>query len=344
MDTKTRLQRLQQRRYDRLTNSLTLSEAATKTTLTETERYLIGSMEPVSQQQTEIVLKTGERVKGQLETYLNSQSLYPEFDYQGSATNNTHIKIYSDIDLIVASRSFFTPKDGSYAHVANYEYDPATTIRTLRSKCKTGLELGFPSATVREKARCIRITGGSLQRDVDAVPCNWIKNKEYERTGYKAYLGIRVLDVEKNIWIENYPFMHNALLDLKDTESEGNLKRIIRLLKTLKEDADITIDVSSYDICGLAYSFDQELMKRRYEDSKFDFLERFLSYSKKLETDYVKQASISVPNGTRLLFSTDGLKVSELKKLNAELNTVLDEVRTPQKRTLIQLNALLQSP
>lgn len=340
MDIKTRLYNLNNRRYDTLTKAVTLSEAVTRENLSETERYLLGAMEQVSPQQTEIVLRTGERVKNQLEKYLNNEGLYPSFDYQGSVTNNTHIKIYSDIDLIVASGSFYTATQGAFASVSDYAYDPKQTVLTLRRHCKSGLLSGFPSATVKDKSKCIGISGGSLQRDVDVVPCNWIKNKNFERTGLKMYLGIRVLDVDNNVWVDNFPFLHNALLEVKDNETVGNFKRVVRLLKTLKEDAGINIDVSSYDICGLAYSFDSSLMKSNLFENQFQFLERFLEYSTALEKDIVKQASLTVPNGTRMLFAVDGLKVAELKKLNAELNDVLDEVLPSQAKTLAKINAL----
>jgi len=337
MDIKRRLNRLHDRRYDYVANRTTLSSAMDKFGLSDTEKYLIGSMEPVSYQQSEIVLKTGQRVKNQLESYLNNEHLYPEFDYQGSATNNTHIKIYSDIDLLVVSGSFYTATQGAFAWDSAYTYDAAQTIRTLRSKSKSGLENGFPAANVEEKAKCIGISGGSLQRHVDVVPCNWIKNKDYERTGLKAYLGIRVLDVEENIWVYNFPFLHNVLLDAKDTETAGNMKRIIRLLKTLREDADININVSSYDICGLVYSFNTDSMQSNPFEDQFAFLERFLFYSKRLETNTIMRAMIDVPNNTRKLFSDDGLKVTELKKLNAELNTILDDVRPAHAHGLLSM-------
>lgn len=327
MDIRARLHRLQERRYDRVANRMTLSSAMDKLTLSDTEKYIIGSMEPVSSQQSEIVLKTGERVKNQLKSYLNSERLYPEFDFQGSATNNTHIRIYSDIDLIVASGAFFTRIDGAFASLPSYAGDATQTISILRAKCKYGLKNGFPAAVLKEKAKCIGISGGSLQRDVDVVPCNWIQNKNYERTGFKMHLGIRVLDVEASIWVDNFPFLHNALLDVKDRETAGNMKRIIRLLKTLREDADINIDVSSYDICGLVYSFNTDSTKSNPYENQFAFLERFLFYSKSLETNAIMRTMIDVPNNTRKLFSDDGLKVAELKKLNAELNGILDDVR-----------------
>ena len=340
MDIRTRLQRLQERRYDSINKSITLSEAVRNSALSETERYILGSMEQVSSQQTEIVVRTGERVKSHLEKYLENENLYPDFEYQGSVTNNTHIKLNSDIDLLVVEKKFFTPKDGSYSTWSSYEGNPVETIRYLRSKCKIGLVSGFPAARVTEKSKCLGISGGSLQRDVDVVPCNWIKNAEYERTNNKAYLGIRVLDVDKNVWIENYPFLHNWYLNYKDENTSGNLKRIIRLLKTLKEDAELTIDVSSYDICGLVHSIDDASIKSYHGEGKFDFLKRFLTYSKDLETNQGKRDSIYVPNKTRKLFSSDGLNVSELKNLNNELDAILDEVRSPHERHLRVLNNL----
>jgi hypothetical protein len=334
MDMKKRIHRLYERRYDPAANNITLSSIMDKLSLSDTEKYLIGSMEPVSSQQSDIVINTGERIKNQLESYLNNNGLYPHFDFQGSVTNNTHIKFNSDIDLIVVSNDFINCIEGAFASLPTYFGDAVQTIFTLRSKCRDGLKSKFPAATVKEKAKCVGISGGSLQRNVDVVPCSWVKNRDYERTRLKMYLGIRVLDVEKNARIDNFPFLHNAMLELKDNKTDGNLKRIIRLLKTLKEDASTTIDISSYDICGLAYSFDYSSMMSTFYAGQFDLLERFLSYSQKLETNLIRQMSISVPNGTRFLFSTDGLKVSELKKLNAELNEVLDDVRPTYARGL----------
>jgi len=44
MDLKKKLYNLNQRRYDALTKSFTLSNAATRSTLNETERYLVPPM------------------------------------------------------------------------------------------------------------------------------------------------------------------------------------------------------------------------------------------------------------------------------------------------------------
>lgn len=314
MDLKKKLNNLNQRRYDELTNSFTLSEVATRSTLNETEKYLVGSMEEVSTKQTEIVTRTGERVRGQLEEHLSGEGLSPGFDYQGSVTNNTHIKIYSDIDLIVATSKFFTAKNGSDAHIPNFTGSTLDVIQDLRAKSKTGLKERFPAAKVEDKSKSLCINGGSLQRPVDVVPCSWIKSKEFENTGSKFHLGIRVQDVYTGQWIENIPFMHNAMLDYKDKQTDGNCKRGIRLLKSLKEDADIQIDVSSYDICGLVYNCEDQKLKTHSYETQFQFLFRLLQFLRDLEKNAFSRSSLMVPNQTRLLFSSDGLSVSEMKK------------------------------
>lgn len=339
MDLRKKLNNLNQRRFDTATKTTILSEAARSSRFTETERYLLGAMEEVSVQQTEIVIRTGERVKNHLETSLNASSRYPDFDYQGSVTNNTHIKVHSDIDLLAVTGDYFTRKNGSYAHLPSFTGSPEVVMTDLRTIARNSLTLGFPAATVKEKSRCLRITGGSLQREVDVVLCNWIKNRDYEKDGKKFHLGIRILDTETGEWIENYPFMHNEVLAHQDAQVRGNLKRVVRLLKCLKEDADQKISVSSYDICGLVYNWTLGNAEAEYGARDFRFLESLFVYLRSLEATPFLRSDLKVPNGTRLLFSPDGLSVAEMKKLTDELHGVLSGLRAATAPGLTRRNA-----
>ncbi|MBS1960496.1 MAG: hypothetical protein JST80_13545 [Bdellovibrionales bacterium] len=332
MDLKKKLYNLNQRRYDTVTKSVVLSEAVRNASGNDAVQYLMGAMEEVSKQQTEIVTRTGERVRSQLEDFLNAKGFFPSFDYQGSVTNNTHIKIHSDIDLLVVTGRYFTPKNGSYAHLPDFTGSPQVVIHDLRSTSKLALETRFPAATVKEKALCLGISGGSLQRDVDVVICNWVKNQDYEKDENKFHLGIRIRDVESGQWIENYPFMHNAMLNYRDSQAHGNHKRAIRLLKSLKEDADQNIIASSYDICGLVYNCSVERMESFSNEPQFQFLQRFVEYLRALETNSYLRDSLKVPNQTRPLFGSDGLSVSEMRKLTDELSELLVELRNSQQR------------
>ncbi|MBK7962481.1 MAG: hypothetical protein IPK04_15610 [Bdellovibrionales bacterium] len=82
------------------------------------------------------------------------------------------------------------------------------------------------------------------------------------------------------------------MLDYKDKQTDGNCKRGIRLLKSLKEDADIQIDVSSYDICGLVYNCEDQKLKTHSYETEFQFLFRLLQFLRDLE----KNAFFKVPS------------------------------------------------
>ena len=53
--------------------------------------------------------------------------------------------------------------------------------------------------------------------------------------------------------VRNKPFMHNYNINDKDVKT-GGLRKVIRLLKTLKYDAEKDVKISSYDIASLAYN------------------------------------------------------------------------------------------
>jgi len=324
MDYRKKLSQLNQRRFDSLTKSLAMSEAVIKNAMPDAERYLAGSMDIVPQKYTDIVLRTGERIRKQLESSLTESV---EFDQQGSVTNGTHIRLYSDIDLLVVTKKVFIATGGAYAHVTGYTGDTRNDILVLRDSCKTILETSYPTAKVDSKAKCIGISGGSLERPVDVVPCAWVKNQKHAETNLKFHLGIRLRDVEKREWVDNYPFMHNAMIDYVDGETGGNYRRVVRLLKNLREDADAKIDASSYDICGLVYNCNSDQLKTHYGDSTYQFLDRFLAYSRNLETNTLARVGLKVPNGTRELFGAAGLAIAALSKLNTELDELLKEVR-----------------
>jgi len=67
----------------------------------ESVKWLAGAMEPISQEYTRETFTQAERVRTQLTTRFRLAGMNPDFEYQGSVTNDTHIEYYSDIDLLV---------------------------------------------------------------------------------------------------------------------------------------------------------------------------------------------------------------------------------------------------
>ena len=97
-------------------------------------------------------------------------------------------------------------------------------------------------------AKAIGLSGGSLKRKIDIVPSNWVNTNEYSKSLNKIHRGVQVLDKYKRVQIKNTPFYHNYLLNEKDNACLFNYKKVVRLLKTLKVDANSEINFSSYDI------------------------------------------------------------------------------------------------
>lgn len=344
MDIRKHYSKLVQRRFDAKENVLLLSEAAKSLKDSESLRYLLGAMEEVGTRYTEITFRAGERVRDQLAEAFITQGTPIEFDFQGSATNNTHIRLHSDIDLLVAHNAFFSHEQGAYIWGAPYKGDTLSDMRGVRETCIEELKSRFWKAKVTPGSKSIKIAGGSLERDVDVVPCNWYKNKAYESTGAKQLLGVRILDIEVGLWIYNFPFLHNHRINEKDLSTGGGLRKMIRLLKSLKEDADQTIKASSYDICGIAYNMDAAALRTSFMETDIEFVKRFLDYSKAVVASPTLQGTMKVPNGSRDLFSGDGLQPAELRKLNQELEELLKEIGqsapqglTRQYRTLAEI-------
>ena len=70
-------------------------------------RYAVGAMQPVNPGYTKVTYGEGDRIQNQLEKALTG-NLKCQYEYQGSVTNNTHIKAHSDIDLLAIIQAFVT--------------------------------------------------------------------------------------------------------------------------------------------------------------------------------------------------------------------------------------------
>jgi hypothetical protein len=104
------------------------------------------------------------------------------FDHQGSVTNDTHIKLHSDIDLRVITDKYVDLQPPLTPTVP-YPGKPLTDLLAIRTTAIDSLGRAFPAAEVDDtKSRCVSISGGSLSRKVDVVACHWLHTQDYERT------------------------------------------------------------------------------------------------------------------------------------------------------------------
>jgi len=296
-----------------------LKEASLRNALTERGAdaisYINECTAPIPKDYTDKTYEESQRIQDQLDKAFSSGHIPVEFEHQGSVTNNTHIKYHSDIDLLVASGKFVSVAPPVSADPV-YTGNPFEDLRQIRGICENTLQTQFPKADVDTSgARSISISGGSLARKIDIVPCNWLHTSQYVQ-GETHYKGIKILNIKDNRRETNYPFLHNFRINRRDEEVGGNLKPLIRLIKSIKSDSDTAIDVSSYDITGLCYAMPPEMLYAA--NSGAELLQRFLVFSSKVIEDSTMQTTLKVPNETRFLVCAEGIHLPELEKLFKE--------------------------
>lgn len=329
-----RVQRLKLRKSDpdrgivRLVNDSLRKSDGRFDSAQEAKEYISESMTAVDADYTQRTFEESERIQKQIAEACSTNSIEVTFRNQGSVTNDTHIKFFSDIDLLVITEKFITLK--SPLEPTNpYSGDPLQDLKNLRKIIEDRLTSSFYEAKVdKTGTKAVRISGGSLKRDIDVIAANWFDTQEYRNSGKNEQLrGVNVLDLASTVRLTNFPFLHNREIDQKDKATGGALRKIIRFVKAARYDADTTIKVSSYDIASLCYHLDSsELIARRSDNIRLTAM--MLEFSNKLANDSQIGQNLYVPNKTRLLFGADGIKADQLKLLNEEIAGILAQAQS----------------
>lgn len=285
--------------------------------------YLVDAMQPIDAQFTENTFREGIRVRDQLAKNLPSKYL-PDFDFQGSVTNDTHIRIHSDIDLLALNGCFVSLDPGA-PNSSPYGGNAMEELKSMRSDTACLLKISFPAVTVDDSpGKSISLEGGSLNRKIDVVIGNWWDTELWQKHRVKMARGVRILDTKVPELIRNKPFWHNYEIDTKDKKTAG-LRKVIRLLKTLKYDAEPELKISSYDIAAVAWNMSEPALTVRPDaylplaTNARDELKRFI------DNDTLRNG-LKVPNGTRTVFGTGGATLESLRQLHAELADLIQRI------------------
>jgi len=267
-------------------------------------RYILGAMKPVEAKYTKRLIEQGNRVESQLSDRLEDEYSNLKFRRQGSVSNNTHIKYYSDVDVLVIIDKFHT-----LAHPLipsnPYKGDPEEDLLSLRKDCKREISNAFPAVNIDDSgSTAISIEGGSLACKVDIVPSNWYDTVAYSLSGNEYERGIQVLDKHNMVRKLNFPFMFNYRLIAFDYNCQGIPIALIRLLKTIKADAieeGKEIELSSFDICSIIYRMPTEYL---YLDllNPLAVIDKLCDWCLKIISNDELKKSLMVIDETRKIF------------------------------------------
>ena len=331
-----RLAKLRARRTDPLIKAAAVREAYDSISEEEPVKYAVGAMQPIDKEYTSKTFEEGGRVKAQLAKALNQPTKTAEFEYQGSVTNDTHIKVHSDLDLLVLHTYFWSVQPPG-TPTNPYQGDALADLRNLRAASAKALKSAYPEVTVDDApGKCIALEGGSLRRRIDVVISNWWNTVEYQTSGIAFQRGVHVFDSKANIRIENRPFLHNAKIDQRDRLLNGNVRKVARLLKSLKYDADTKVHISSYDITSIAYRMPDDLMRPGH-GAELLLVENTRVFLRLLLDNTARRESLEVPNEMRPIFSSEGASVEGLNQLYKETQDLVDDISKGLSRSFRKL-------
>jgi hypothetical protein len=250
----------------------TVTEGYRSKTKSKSFQYALVSMQEVDAEYTAISYREADRVAKQIDSGLSRRGKEVTVELQGSLPLNVHLRRVSDVDMLVWPLDFFVfDRYGVAAsgYVASTK-NAVSEITSLRSECCSVIRSAFPAAKVDDVgAKCIKVSEGSLLREIDVVPSVLYKTATHQSTNHDADRGIQIYDKKTPKIITNYPFKVRALINAKDGRTGGGCKKAIRLLKNMKEDSDASIALSSFDVMSLVYSMqDSDLVHFSYYEGK----------------------------------------------------------------------------
>lgn len=298
-------------------------------------RYAVGAMARVDPRYTEITYEQGARVQNHLAKALREADASCEFEYQGSVTNDTHIKSYSDIDLLAIAQSFWTlepPQEAAHP----YQGDPVAHLKEIRTTSAQCMRDSFPAATVDDTgAKSVAISGGSLSRKIDVVPANWYDTNEFARSRAKRHRAIQVLNLRTGVRVKNMPFLHNYLIEMRDRETGGGLRKIVRLMKSLKYDSD-EVSLSSFDITAIGYNM-PEYQLATAPGEEIALVARLKMYLDDLADDEERREETRVPDDSRAVFEAGHATLAGLNELRTEVDDLVEAICKNRLRSFAKL-------
>ena len=297
------------------------------------QRYVYLSMMAVDENYTSKTKEAGQKVK----THLQGEGLSDvSYHYQGSVMTDTHIRGYSDIDLLVVCEKFYSydsanikriiqTSDNRYSdsqmlklrHVNDaspYNGNANDDLRIIRRQSEIILSNNYLICDINHP-KAIKITNQNLHRKVDVVVAGWyddvnsiINNQEI------TYRGIQVYDKTENLRCgKDFPFLSIERINTKSANTGGRLKRMIRFLKNVKADSELEINLSSFDINAICYNIEVGM----YDDLHYmDLLKVVYLQLCKIVNDELYANRMMSVDGNEYIFRNNSKRQEVLKMLH----------------------------
>lgn len=317
-------------------------ELSSFTGASDAMRYVRAAMKGVNEAYTIRSREAGEMVKNHLNNGGLKDAVYR---YQGSVMTNTHIRGYSDIDLLVISDKFYTYDSSNVSKALNESYGnyDAVQLQKLRNEQNVTPYQGnllsdlymlrIDSENILQtkyyicdidKPKSIKITNQNLHRDVDIVIANWYDDVRSILSGKGENRGIQVYNKsEHSRGKVDFPFLSIERINTRSSITQGRLKRMIRFLKNIKKDSSYDIELSSFDFNAICYDIETS----RYQTANFyELVPIILVQLTRLATDQSYANRLISVDGREYIFYGNPKKHQSLQLMMHEVKTIANDL------------------
>lgn len=321
IDYEKRLQNLQARRFDNELNESVVTKSFSDINIPKNLKYLMESMSKIDKKYNDRTNEAAKRVQKHLEDNFNLH-FKRAYRTQGSVTTATNIKVHSDFDLLSIIDRYHYPGIGVSNNNPYTASDPNFDIKELRRQSQDIMDDIYDEVDKTGKKN-ISIYNKSLNRKIDIVFCFWYNSLKYEETKNEYYRGIYLFDFTINKKILDYPFAHISQVNSKGDRTKDGSRKGIRLLKTLKVDADQKLKISSFHLTTIVHSIEDSLLNYR-RGNELEIAKVIRNQINRIIDDKQFREGIQSPNGTEYPLNDE--IIPDLKVLKEDLDSLINDV------------------
>lgn len=247
-DYSTYLEYLKSRRFDEVRKEPVLSDSFYETSYPDPVKYAFEAMHEIDISYSYKLFSTVRRTQDLLTQRLAKSNIIVDARYQGPHNCDSHISLFGDLELVIILKEHGNAPSKAVENLVTEMMHILTSAQA------------YNKIDYSDRNR-IHIQTRKPTADISILPAVWVDSSLYKNTGLEINRGICEFDFLKKRRKVHLPFLNMARINSRDRELNGNLKYLIRLLRSLKSDSDETIDLSFDEIAGLLYTIPNKYMK-----------------------------------------------------------------------------------
>ncbi|SNS80599.1 hypothetical protein SAMN05421640_1309 [Ekhidna lutea] len=307
------VENLKGRRYDEALREQVLSEAFHQCGYSDCLRYTLESMVEIDPSYAYKVYANSRRIHENIAKVLKKKGYDADYRYQGALKTYSNIRLYGDVEIIVIKKNVSEKPHTDMQILAKDLLDVLSKDPTLKS------------VDYSDKTR-IRVIAQKPTCEIDVLPSMWINSAEYVKTRNEIYKGIAEFDFAKKKVKKYLPFLNIARINARDQHTNGNLKAMSRLLKSLRADAVDRIHLRDSEINAILYNIPEADLTVP-ANKVLSLLPTVAKMLDKLESDAAYFNQMLSPSEKDRVFGGRPDKQKELQKLNAQLKKLISDLK-----------------